>query len=70
MDMGSSDPDDIAAAFGFAFGLVIAGFLFLFPVGRPAIIGATFDIEPGMGKGPREAARSSRRFCSRMPGMA
>ena len=52
MDMGSSDPDDIAAAFGFAFGLVIAGFLFLFPVGRPAIIGATFDIEPGMGQRP------------------
>ena len=49
MDMSGSDPDDITAAFGFAFGLVIAGFLFLFPVSRPAIVGTAFDIEPGMG---------------------
>jgi hypothetical protein len=47
-DMGSGDPDDIGAALGLAFGLVIAGFLVLLSVGRPPVIGPTFDIEPGM----------------------
>ena len=53
MDMGGGDPDDITTVLYLAFGLVIAGFLFLSPVGRPSIVSATLDMEPGMRQGPK-----------------
>ena len=68
MDMSSGDPDDIATALYFAFGLVVAGFLLLCPVSRSSVVGATFDSKPGVRQRPERGGEIIQPFLEQNAG--
>src|SRR5271170_7051139 len=57
LDPFGGDADGIAATFHLAFSLEHPGCLFLLPIRRPAIIGPTVDIQPGMGQGTESSGK-------------